>query len=128
MHFIRPKRTSVTAILADFAKTNKNNVMKTKMRKTFRCLKSLSLLLSDKCDNLYIHDKNRVLSLHSKRFGELAWKRLKIREDQAGDTENLYITSLKDYFTLKINSVANVNETRFRLSQAGVFIPKSYNS
>lgn len=62
------------------------------------------------------------------RFGELAWKCLKIRENQAGETEKLYITFLKDYFTLKFNSVANVNENRLRLSQAGVFIPKSYNS
>lgn len=72
--------------------------------------------------------KIRVLSLRSKRFGELAWKRLKIREDQAGESEKLYITFLKDYFTLKFNSVASVNENRFRLSQAGVFIPKSYIS
>lgn len=69
--------------------------------------------------------KIRVLSLHSKRFGELAWKRLKIREDQAGETEKLYITFLKDYFSLKINTVANVNGNRFRLSQAGDLFPKA---
>lgn len=94
------------------------------MRKTVRCLKSLSFCYFQ--TNVIICTytiKIRVLSL-----GELAWKRLKIHEDQAGETEKLYITFLKDYFTLKFNSVPNVNENRFRLSQAGVFIPKSYNS